>query len=85
MYGAKLWHSPLVRFQPVNQTTAGDPLYYSFIDAEGTYYLMEHGVAAGTIRYYANRDSVYAHDTAWTNRATLTYSRFDKVVPAILK
>ena len=85
MAGARQWHSPLVKFMPVNETSSGIPLYYSFIDAEGIYYIMEYNETNGTMRYYANDNAVYAHDTAWTARAALTYNRFDLVVPRILK
>ena len=77
--------STLDRFYPVNETSSGDPLYYSFIDALGSvYYILEYNVSSGTFRYYEGFDDGsgvggLTHDTAWTARATNVYVRFDKL------
>lgn len=85
MAGARMWHSPLERFMPSDEDASGDPAYYGFIDAEGVYYILQHNVASGTMRYHADTDTSYTYTNAWTNRASLTYYRFDQVMPAILK
>ena len=54
--------------------TGGDPNYYGFEDKNGSWYIMEYGVAAETFRYITGA-SGYA--TAWAGRVGPTYLLFE--------
>lgn len=67
---------PLIRFTPANMDDATSVQYYSYIATDGEFYIrkVDKSGAYTTIRFYFGKGTAATHDTAWTNRASLTYS-----------
>ncbi len=69
-------------FEPSDEDTSGATYkYYGFLSKEGAWLIMRFDLStANTILYrYAAGKSCYA--TAWTTRATQTYSLFSDISP----
>lgn len=63
-------------YQPSDRDDASDPQYFGFLKKDGSWYIQKYDVANGQFRY-ANGARDYT--TAWTARATLTYSLFNAI------
>lgn len=66
-------------YQAANQDTPGSPNYYGFVRNDNAYYIMKETISGNvsTFAYYKSETGTYADD--WTNRASLTYARYDLV------
>lgn len=66
---------PLIRFTPANMDDTTTVQYYSYIATDGEFYIrkVDKSGAYTTIRFYFGKGTAATHDTAWTNRAGLTY------------
>ena len=62
-----------------NTDTPGTTNYYGFTRTDGAYYILKEAIAGNvaTYTYYKSDSGVYATD--WTNRASLTYGRYDTI------
>lgn len=56
--------------------SSGDPAYYGYVKADGGWYIMRYSESSGQARYVKGSAD---YSTNWTNRASLSYSRFDEV------
>lgn len=67
---------PLIRFTPANMDDSTTVQYYSYIATDGEFYIrkVDKSGAYTTIRFYFGKGTAATHDTAWTNRASLTYT-----------
>lgn len=67
---------PLIRFAPVDIDDAGLVQYFGFIATDGEFYIREYDTSGAykTLRFYFSTGGTSAYQTAWTNRASLTYS-----------
>lgn len=65
-----------IAYEISDQDTAGDPIYFGFLNSSGGYIIMEQNNALGTYRY-AIGDDLYS--TAWTARAGLSYTTYDDI------
>lgn len=67
---------PLIRFTPANMDDATPVQYYSYIATDGEFYIRKVDKSADytTIRFYFGKGTAATHNTAWTDRASLTYS-----------
>ena len=79
-YGALLVNSsnfsPTGMYVPQDIDVANDTKYYGYVEGEGRWYIMKEISSAGSFRF-TNGTADYA--TAWTARATHTYTYFDLV------
>lgn len=66
---------PLIRFTPVNMDDSTNVQYYSYIANDGEFYIrkVDKSGAYTTVRFYYGTGGASGHNTAWTNRAALTY------------
>ena len=66
---------PLIRFTPANMDDTTTVQYYSYIATDGEFYIrkVDKSGAYTTIRFYFGKGTSADHDSAWTNRASLTY------------
>ncbi len=57
------------------------PLYAGFADSTGKYLIKRFNESTGSMDYanISNNPSVTTYADAWTNRATLTYSKFHEI------
>lgn len=66
----------------VHRQEVGSTTYYQYVNKIGDFYLMKSVVAANVTTFTFARKGNQATanqdiDTAWTNRGSLTYRRFD--------
>lgn len=57
-----------------NEDKAADPQYYGYTRHGGTWVIMEYNEANGTYKFYLGKE-LTNYDSAWTDRASLTYKR----------
>lgn len=65
----------------INNLEDNIPLYAGFTDSSGKYLLKRFNESTGSMDYAnnSNNSGVTAYADAWTNRATLTYSKFHEL------
>ncbi len=66
-----------IDLRPSNKDEAGTTRYYGFISAEGAWQILRDNTTTGEIRYVMGKTD---YDTNWTNRASLTYSKWNEVI-----
>lgn len=62
--------------------SATSPRYYLYLNDSGSYIIQKIviTVGVGVYTYYAKRAGTGVLDTDWTNRASLTYVEYNKVL-----
>lgn len=71
--------SPLNGYEAMEIDETGDPRYYGFQNADGSYYLVEIDGTAGTETVRYSKGTQTDLTTDWSNRTTLTYDTFENV------
>jgi hypothetical protein len=73
-----------------NEDESGIPKYYGYTRPGGSWVIMRYNETNGTYDFALNsgnandpfvRSSLSEYDTAWTNRASLTYKRSGELKP----
>lgn len=64
-------------FLPHDIDESGDPRYYGYANADGSWVIQEYNVASGTLRYATGKRN---YSTNYTNRASLSYDYLSEVV-----
>lgn len=67
---------PLIRFTPAHIDDANDVKYYGYIATDGEFYIRKYdeSVSPKTLTFYFGKGGATTYNTAFTNRASLTYS-----------
>lgn len=61
---------PTAKYKISDVDDAGDPAYFGYEAADGSWYIMKNAVASKTYRYAAGGSG---YSAAWTNRASQSY------------
>jgi len=63
----------------VNDIEDAVPMYIGKVRADGTWLLQKYNSTTGSMTYanISNNPTVTGYNTAWTNRATLTYGGYE--------
>jgi hypothetical protein len=71
----------LLKAYNLNNLEDAVPLYVGLVDPGGKYLIKKFSETTGIMLYanVSNNPSVTTYDSAWTNRATLTYSKFHEI------
>ncbi len=65
--------NPIAGYQPSDKDEASTAKYYGFVDGNANWYIMKWDTSADTFRYVFGTTG---YTTAWSNRASETYTYF---------
>lgn len=69
------YQDPLSKYKDAGMDISGSPFYFGYLATDGSWYIKQLNTSSGSL--YTRGSSNY--DTAWSNRASLSYQNFNQL------